>query len=576
MKRVYLLALFTLLTCLTSGENERGAAGRSSLSKAQTPYKAKPKSLQQWQDARYGMFIHWGPVSLTEKEISWSRANTNPKCPNNGATPADVYDNLYKEFNPVEFDAKEWVSIAQAAGMKYMVFTAKHCDGFLMWDSKVDDYNIMNTPFGRDVCAELADAAHEAGMKLGWYFSPMDWRDPDCRNEKNAEFVKRMQAELTELLSNYGKIDILWFDSDGRPVPWDQDATYSLVRKLQPDIIIDNRLDIATTEEWITQSIGPWADFHTPEQYIGGFDKRPWESCMTVSARNQWSWGGKSDGVKSFESCLNMVTGCAGGNGNVLMNVGPTPLGKIAPEQENRLKEVGSWLKKYGKSIYGSRGGPFMPGYYGVSTHKDKSIYLHLRNLGGGIIRLPAIDAKIKRAELLTGGSVSYTQSSDGIEITIAKKDYQPIDTIVELKLDRPASTLAPVNMALASLTYGKKTTASNTYQSLSEYAAGNATDGDDVTRWACDTGLKAAWLQVDLEKEEVFSRALIKEAYAGRIQKFQLQKKDGDKWITFYKGTADDLKKMITFDAVRSQHVRFNVSESTDGPTIHQFQLLK
>ena len=170
MKRIYLLALIALLPCLTSCENERGAAERSSLSKAQTPYKAKPESLKQWQDARYGMFIHWGPVSITEKEISWSRANTNPKCPNNGVTPADVYDNLYKEFNPTEFDAKEWVSIAQASGMKYMVFTAKHCDGFLMWDSKVDDYNIMNTPFGRDVCAELADAAHEAGMKLGWYF----------------------------------------------------------------------------------------------------------------------------------------------------------------------------------------------------------------------------------------------------------------------------------------------------------------------------------------------------------------------------------------------------------------------
>ena len=130
---------------------------------ADSPQKAKPQSLQHWREARFGMFIHWGPVSLTEKEISWSRANSNPKCPNHGPTPVAVYDNLYKEFNPTKFDAKEWVAIAKAAGMKYMVLTAKHCDGFLLWDSKVDDYNIMHTPFKRDVCAELAKAAHEAG-----------------------------------------------------------------------------------------------------------------------------------------------------------------------------------------------------------------------------------------------------------------------------------------------------------------------------------------------------------------------------------------------------------------------------
>ena len=128
------------------------------------------KHLQWWADARFGMFIHWGPVSLKETEISWSRANSNPKCPNQGPIPVEVYDNLYKQFNPTKFDAKEWVAIAKAAGIKYMVLTAKHCDGFLLWDSKVSDYNIMHTPFKRDVCAELAKAAHEAGMKIGWYY----------------------------------------------------------------------------------------------------------------------------------------------------------------------------------------------------------------------------------------------------------------------------------------------------------------------------------------------------------------------------------------------------------------------
>ena len=124
------------------------------------------------------MFIHWGPVSLKETEISWSRANSNSKCPNNGQIPVAVYNSLYKEFNPTKFNAKQWVAVAKAAGMKYMVLTAKHCDGFLLWNSNVDDYNIMHTPFKRDVCAELAEAAHKAGMRIGWYYSPMDWRDP--------------------------------------------------------------------------------------------------------------------------------------------------------------------------------------------------------------------------------------------------------------------------------------------------------------------------------------------------------------------------------------------------------------
>jgi len=181
--------------------------------------------LAWWRNARFGMFIHWGPVSLTGQEISWSRANSNTNCPNNGPIQVAVYDNLYKDFNPTNFNAGEWVGIAKSAGMRYMVLTAKHGDGFLLWDSKVDDYNIGATPFHRDVCAELAHAAHQQNEKIGWYFSPMDWRDPDCRSANNDRFVAKIQAELRELLSNYCKVGILWFDTDGRPAMWDPTKT---------------------------------------------------------------------------------------------------------------------------------------------------------------------------------------------------------------------------------------------------------------------------------------------------------------------------------------------------------------
>ena len=189
-----------------------------------------------WREARFGMFIHYGPVSLTGLELSWSRANSNTNCPNQGPTPVAVYDNLYKKFNPTNFNAADWAGVAKTAGMKYVVLTAKHCDGFLLWKSKVGGYNIGATPFKRDLCAELAHAVREDGLRLGWYFSPMDWRDPDCRSTNNNRFVTHFQDELRELLSNYGKIDVMWFDYDGRQADWHPATTYPLVRGLQPQI----------------------------------------------------------------------------------------------------------------------------------------------------------------------------------------------------------------------------------------------------------------------------------------------------------------------------------------------------
>jgi hypothetical protein len=228
------------------------------------PYKASTGAFNTWRSNRFGMFIHWGPVTKTGLEISWSRANSNPKCPNNGPTPVATYDNLYTQFNPTNFNATQWVAMAQAAGMKYVVLTVKHCDGFLLWDSAASSYNIMNSPFHRDVCAELAAAAHAAGMKLGWYFSPMDWKDPRFRNAQNPDFVKTMQAELRELLTNYGQIDLLWFDTDADPNVYDVTNTYAMCRSLQPDMVIDNRLDMGSNADYQAQAVGPWADYYTP------------------------------------------------------------------------------------------------------------------------------------------------------------------------------------------------------------------------------------------------------------------------------------------------------------------------
>ncbi len=546
--------------------------------RADSPRKATPPSLQHWREARFGMFIHWGPVSLTEKEISWSRANSNPNCPNHGPTPVAVYDNLYQEFNPTKFDAKKWVAIAKAAGMKYMVLTAKHCDGFLLWDSKVDNYNIMHTPLKRDICAELAKAAHEAGMRIGWYFSPMDWRDADFRSDRNAAFVARMQGEIRELLTNYGQIDLLWFDWDGRKPMYDQATTYPLVKKLQPKILLTNRLDLDQGNN-DRQMLSPFADYYTPEQSIGGYDdRRPWESCMTISRSGQWAWGGAKDGVKTLAECLNMLIRCAGGDGNMLLNVGPMPSGEIAPQQVGRLKEMGAWLAKYGESIYGTRGGPFRPGRFGVSTRKGRTIYLHIQHWPGETLTLPAIPAKIVGGVALTGGAVTIRQTDAGTEVALPASDWQEMDTVIALELDRPASAIAPLATRTAwhSLATGKKATASNVYCNMAEFGPEKAFDDNSQTRWATDSGTKSAWLEVDLGKPVAMGRAVIEQAFPElqRVRKFAIEYWQDGKWQPCYRGENLGALLETTFQPITAQRVRLNITEASDGPTIGEFEL--
>ncbi len=536
-----------------------------------------PDRLEWWAEGRFGMFIHWGPVSLKSTEISWSRANTNPKCPNRGEIPAAVYDNLYREFNPTNFNAAAWVDVAKAAGAKYIVLTAKHCDGFLLWHSQASDYNISQTPFRRDVCAELAKAARAAGLKLGWYFSPMDWRDPDFRTDRNEAFLGRMQAELRELLSNYGPIDLIWFDWDGHEPLYDQARTYELVKRLQPSAVINNRLDLGPGNS-DRQILSPNADYYTPEQHVGAYDdQRPWESCMTTSRRGQWAWGGIADGVKSLDACLGMLIRCAGGDGNILLNVGPMPTGEIAPEQANLLRQMGVWLSKYGESIYGTRGGPYKPGDCAVSTRKGNTIYLHVLEWIEEPLKLPAIPAKVVQARVLGGGRVEIRQTPASLEVSVPARDRQPIDTILALELDRPALELAAVAMPVAaSLTTKAKATASNTFQHQAEYGPDKAVDGNRETRWATDSGTRAAWLEVDLGKPATFRRAVIRQAYPElqRVRKFALEYWAGDQWKVCYRGENLGAVLSVGFDPATAQRVRLNIPEATDGPTIWEFQL--
>ena len=377
--------------------------------------------------------------------------------------PIEVYDNLYKEFNPVKFDAKEYVALAKEAGMKYITLVAKHHDGFSMFATKLSDYNIMNTPFGRDVTKELADECRQQGLRFCTYYSIIDWYHPDFLprgagdrrppHDANYEnYFRFMKGQLRELVESYHPA-VMWFDGE-----WDDTWTvergrevYAMLRELDPAIIVNNRL--SKGRRWgayHTYGMAPpettVGDFGTPEQepgHFSGLRNVYWESNMTLC--RQWAWK-PNDKLKSLKECIDLLVSNAGYDGNFMVNVGPMPTGEIEPRQVQRLREIGRWMRQYGETIYGTRGGPFRPVWWGVSTCKDDRIFVHVLHCpGDGLLSLPAIPKKIVASRILGGGDAEVRQTDEGLTIRIPSAAPQELDTVVELKLDGSAVDIRPL-----------------------------------------------------------------------------------------------------------------------------------
>ena len=392
-----------------------------------------------WKDAKFGLFINWNPSCLLGGEISWSRSAPRLGLeakynwpPYSGGIPVEIYDNLYKMFNPSQFDANEWVAITQAAGMKYIVFDVRHHDGFSMYDTKLDDYKITNTPFKRDITAELAKACSQRGMKLGLYYSQVNWHHPDWNAQNLDRYIEYMHGQVREICTNYGEVAILWFDGicgDGKI--WQSKKLIEMIRKLQPDIMINDRSGDSSF------------DFNTAESHVGSWQiDHPWETCMTLG--DNWNWKA-NDTLKPFEQCLKLLVNCTGSGGNFLLDVAPMPTGQFEPRQIEILTKMGDWLRKYGESIYGTRAGPFKPTACMVSTRKDDTIYVHVLDWQGSeVIHLSPIEKKIIASSLLTGGAVEVNQSDEVIKIRVPKDLQQEVDTIIVLKLNGPAADITP------------------------------------------------------------------------------------------------------------------------------------
>jgi len=465
MKKIYYTLTFIALVASVSSMQCNASNESASLNESSAEGTSK---IDWWLNDKFGMFIHWGPSSIAGVEISWARESHPYDHPGKGTkVPDEVYDALYKKFNPVDFDADLLVRTAKEAGMKYIVFTAKHHDGFANWNTELSDYNISNTPFRRDICKELADAVHKHGLKLGWYYSTRDWHHPDYLVGDNSKYNDFYHGQIRELLTNYGEVSLLWFDHvAGEWSDYRFEELFDMIYELQPNILINNRAAkfIKKGEDFkkpdpalvaLTQG-----DFQTPEGRVGVFHKDyPWETCMPMSKGpdGHGGWSYRPDAITaSFAKCAQMLSACVTGCGNMLLNVGPMPSGSLRPEELENLKQFKPWMETYGESIYGTEGGPYISGQWGGSCSKGNTIYLHVFQWQDGTLRLPALSRKVLRCDELGGEKVGFSQDASELLIKLKNGKTRSLHSVIKLTLaDGPKVALIKVEAAALKKQHG-------------------------------------------------------------------------------------------------------------------------
>ncbi|MGB8259985.1 MAG: alpha-L-fucosidase [Terracidiphilus sp.] len=431
----------------------------SLLSAQWAPLASDPGAAQRiawWREARFGMFLHWGVYSIPGRG-EWVQFAEQ--------IPVDEYAKLAAEFHPEHFDADAWASIAKAGGMKYMVLTARHHDGFALFDDPESSFTAMKSAAHHDFVADYVKAVRKAGLGVGLYYSPLDWRFPGfyfpgIYQPSAIELRAQYHRQIDELATHYGKLDILWFDGGGnewlgfgglefagngwqqRPrekpyagsFDWQDAKTIAHLRQLQPGIVVNDRTNAA-------------ADFRSREGdgALGGFDNQtPWELCTTIT---EGAWGYQPNAkVKPLAQLLRLLVGAAGRDGNMLLNVGPRPDGQIDPAQASRLREMGDWLALNGESIYGTRGGPWLPGAYGVSTHNGNRVYIHILHAPeNSTLVLPALPVRVVKAAVLHGADVAFQQTEGTLTINLPAAAPEQIDMVLKLEIAEPWTTSAVV-----------------------------------------------------------------------------------------------------------------------------------
>lgn len=411
-----------------------------------------------WNEAKFGMFIHWGLYSVLEGEYKGEKPQYACLIMDQCNIPIVEYEKLASQFNPLKFDAHEWVSVAKQAGMKYIVLTAKHHDGFCLWDSKISSWDINRTPFKRDILKELAMACEKEGIKFCVYYSISDWHHPDeegihepyYRQNKSGKtnpnfsryYEDYMKPQLKELLTNYGDIGVMWFDGE-----WIPDYTsemgkdiYNYLRNIKPDLIINNRVDVGRQGMMGMDKDGDFAgDFGTPEQQIPdtGMPGIFWESCMTMNDR--WSYAHFDNNWKSAKDLIDKLIDIVSKGGNFLLDVGPSPEGIFPMPVIDRLKITGQWLALNGEAIYGAEASPFESPTWGRYTRKNNRIYAHVFQWPeNGLLSIPEI-SNFRSAWILSDqrkSKLTVIDSVDGITIRLPSSAPHKYTTVIVIEMD--------------------------------------------------------------------------------------------------------------------------------------------
>ncbi len=435
MKKIFLLLFVTCLININMYSQDKYLPTQENLDN------------REWfQDAKFGLFIHWGVYSILGNG-EWVMEHTN--------IPIKQYEKLPGFFYPMNYDPAEWVRIAKEAGMKYITITSKHHDGFAMYDSEVSDYNIVDkTPYGKDVIKMLAEECEKEGIKLFLYYSHLDWHHPDFYkggrtggdytgrgNERDfSSYLEYMNTQLTEILTNYVDIAGIWFDGiwDNKKIDWQLEETYRLIHSIQPGCLIGNNHHVAPYSGEDFQMFEKDLPGHNTSGWAGeqSISRLPLETCETISGNGSWGFNIYDKKTKNTDDLIKYMVRAAGYNSNFLLNVGPMPDGNIRPEHIAVLRDMGTWMETYGETIYGTRGGPFEPRPWGVSTQKENKIYIHLLDWEDPVLVLPGIPQKIISGKVFgTEDKVHVKQEKDMIILEFPSKHPSMPDQILELTL---------------------------------------------------------------------------------------------------------------------------------------------
>ena len=591
MKKTFFLLIALLLML--------GAASRAVDAGPVQETPAEHDARMQWfRDAKFGMFIHWGLYSQFAGEwqgqtvtggAEWIQKYLN--------IPSSQYSPLAKTWNPSKYNARDWVRLMKAAGIKYICITTKHHDGFCLWPTKMnDDWNIAMTPGGQDLLKPLADACHAEGLQFCIYHSVMDWHHADWPNRPafndyakgppdKARFKTYLYGELKELFANYGPIGMVWFDGTWDRKVWTSDdgkALEEYTRSLQPSVILDNRsgylppqrkLNITVANDYGYVFAG---DYISPEGEVPstGLPGIDWETCQTMQLPNNWGYN-RLVGFRPFNDLLRQLIDVASKGGNMLLNIGPTADGEILPQARQCLEKFGAWMQVNGEAIHGTTASPFgwLP-FDGRCTQKPGKLFLHVFQWPvDGKLTVPMTNP-VKRAYLLAAADrdLSVTMTGRGAQIAVPSAAPDAIASVVVVEIEGPVAMVpAPKNLAL-----GKLVTVSGEWASREkELSKTHANDGDFETLWAgADEKARAGWVQIDLGEVHEVTAVLLDDHTYNRTKKFEVQAQVDGAWQTLVTGTTIGSRKRETFSPVKARLFRLVIQESSDTPTVNEFQI--